>query len=93
MRSRADKYVAELEAKLAEAEARLAYMRERAGELSAKLVELEEKLLMLDAGIAESLAAITIEGMRAPLIGCTMRRLPLTEEDRQWAVDHVKDGA
>ena len=51
------------------------------------------KLTERDAGIRDALAATTIGGMRAPLIGCTMRRLSVSVEDRKWAEDALKDGA
>jgi hypothetical protein len=62
-----------------------------ANEKDAEIGELKSEIALLHEGIAEALTKGTVEEMRVPLIGCTMRRLPLTEEDRRWA-EGVCDG-
>ena len=75
---------------------RVAELERERDEALAKVAELEALLALRTAGIKEALSTTSVADMRVPLIGCMMRRLPLTDEDRKWAEEAIaklKDGA
>jgi len=68
---------------------RLTNMTRERDEALAKVAELEALLALRTAGIKEALSTTSVADMRVPLIGCMMRRLPLTDEDRKWAEEAI----
>lgn len=64
---------------------------EAAEDVVAKVDKLEQENSLLRLGISEALAAPTLEQARIPLVGCTLKRMPVTEEDMKWAQEQLKE--